>query len=270
MRDAKATLKLLTPPIIWEAARRIARPERSPLPLFEGPLSSWASATENASNWDDPEIVQCFLTAALKVRDGRATFERDGIPYDQIIYSPAILAFLLLAISRHQALHVVDIGGALGSNYLQNVKLIRHSAATSINWHVVERPALVKIGVENFQTAELSFFDNVSDAMLKDAVVLFSGSLQYLDEPLALLAELTEQTDIIGLDRVVVSPSAEHATFVMHPNFPPFPRVSFPTWCFSRDALVKWFGERGFALVEHFTQNPQSNFDVCGMLFART
>ena len=57
--------------------------------------------------------------------------------------------------------------------------------------------------------------------------------------------------------------------FVMHPDYPPFLRVSFPTWCFSRDAPVHWFDERGFVLVEHFTQNLQQLFDVCGMLFAR-
>lgn len=99
MRNARVALQLLTPPIVWRLARRLQRRAQ-----LEGPFASWDAASERATGWDSPAIIEQALAAAVKVRDGAAAFERDSRAYDRIIYSPTILAALLLAAARYRQL----------------------------------------------------------------------------------------------------------------------------------------------------------------------
>jgi putative methyltransferase (TIGR04325 family) len=268
MVDAKTILRELTPPILWRSARRFLGPATTHR-AFEGPFPSWADAVAGADSWDSPIILERTLAAALQVRDGAAAFEQDGIPHDTISYSPTILAFLLLAKARYSRLEVIDFGGGLGSNYFQNLRLLRSLSNTPRRWNIVERNDMTKLGAEHFQTDELRFGASLATALHAGAVLLFSGSLQYVAKPFDLLKEAISSTDIIALDRVIVSPIATDAVFIQHPNPLTYGRATYPVWCFSKDALIDWFVARGFVLVDHFTHDPRRHFDICGMLFQR-
>jgi putative methyltransferase (TIGR04325 family) len=269
MLNAKETARILTPPIIWQFVRAILRSASYRYRTFEGPFSSWNAAVSHADGWDAPEITERTLKAALLVRDGTAAFERDSIAYDRIAYSPTILAFLFLTVARSGNLNIIDFGGGLGANYFQHIKLIQHlSNLLAVRWNVVERETFAKIGAEQFQTSELRFRSNMPSPA-QSAALLFSGSLQYLPEPFALLGGAVSGINIVALDRVLTSPLTQHAIYVQHPDPRTFGPATYPVWCFSRDGLIKWFSERGFFLVEHFTDDPARHFDHCGMLFVR-
>jgi putative methyltransferase (TIGR04325 family) len=259
----RVALQLLTPPIVWGLRRRLSR---GPL---EGPFASWEAASKHATGWDSPGIVEQALAAALKVRNGAAAFERDSVARESIIYSPTILAALLLAADRHRALDVIDFGGGLGSNYFQNLRLIRALAGAPTSWNVVELAPLARIGVEQFQTEQLRFHDDLGAVRLAHPVLLFTGSLQYVADAFALLERALGITDIVALDRVLVWDEAEHAVFVQRLDPRRFDRVTLPTWCFAKDALIAWFEARGFRLVEHFAGRARQRFENCGMLFVR-
>lgn len=224
-----------------------------------------------SGGWESSTITDSFLASALKVRDGVAEFEQDRNVGGKIIYSPTILAFLVLALARQKdVLSIIDFGGALGSNYFQNRKILRQMSVTSIHWNVVERPVFAKLGREHFQTAELNFYESLRDVLSKVTPVpdglLFSGSLQCIASPLSVLGQVIDAgVKIIAIDRLLVSPEHEHAVFIQHVP----PKISFPVTCFSRDALIAWFIAKGFTLVEHFTQVPDAHFDICGMIFVR-
>lgn len=264
MRYMRRAVRLATPPIVWWLTRRLRA--RDPL---EGPFASWDAASQRATGWDSPAIIEQALAAALKVKTGAAVFERDSRPYDRIIYSPTILAALLLAVARYRKLSVIDFGGALGSNYYQNIKLLRALPTIPISWNVIERPALAKLGAAQFQTPELQFHAELAAVKLEDAVLLFTGSLQYVADAFGFLDEAIRGIDIVALDRVLVSSKAEHAIFVQHLDPKRFGRVTLPTWCFSMDGLIGWFAERGFVLVELFAVNPRARRQNCGLLFMR-
>jgi putative methyltransferase (TIGR04325 family) len=265
MPSARRALRLLTPPVVWWLADRL-RGGQAP---FDGPFPTWDTASQAATGWDSPAIVEQAVSAALQVIEGKAAFERDSRPYDRIIYSPTILAALLLAIERYRRLNVIDFGGALGSNYYQNIKLLRAAPRTPVAWNVIERPALAKIGRDRFQTAELRFHDDLADLEIEDAALLFTGSLQYVADAFGLLEQVVASLDIVALDNVLVWPQAEHAVFVQHLDRTRFGQVSLPTWCFAKDRLAEWFTSHGFTLVELFRPRPRPRFENCGMLFAR-
>lgn len=260
----RVALQLLTPPIVWRLRRRLSR---GPL---EGPLADWEAVTRRASGWDSPGVVEQALAAALKVRDGAAAFERDSVARDRIIYSPAILAALLLAADRYRAFNVIDVGGGLGSNYFQNRRLISALSGVPASWNVVERAPLARIGAEQFQTDQLQFHDELGAVRVEHPVLLFTGSLQYVADAFALLDQAIGLADIIALDRVLVWDEPEHAVFVQRLDPRRFDDVTLPTWCFAKGRLVEWFSAHGFQLVEHFAGGPPQRFENCGMLFVRS
>lgn len=274
---AKDVIRSLTPPIIWRIASRLKhRSKDLPPGGFEGPFSSWDEAVSRSDGWDLPLITEKMFAAALKVRDGLVAFEQDGLPRQSIIYSNTILAFLVLALSRNKrGIDIVDFGGGLGSNYVQNRKVLRHMTATPIRWNVVERPVFAKLGLEHFQSDELFFYSTLLDVQSRPAplpeAILFSGSIQYIASPFALLDEVIKaDIHIIALDRVLVAPRSDSAPFVQHPDPRVYYQATYPVWCFSRDKLILWFRDRGFELVEHFTSDRDANFDHCGMIFVRS
>src|SRR5262249_10376141 len=274
----KGAARAVTPPILWASAHRLksylkeARLSRHG--DFEGPISSWEEAVVLSDGWDSPAITTKALSAALKVRDGLAEFEQDTIVYDKIMYSPTILAFLFLALAqRKDRLTIIDLGGSLGSNYFQHRKLFKQITHTAIAWNIIDRPHIVKLGNEHFQNSELKFFPSLEAVRARVAArpeaFLFSGSLQYFSEPLSALNDVvTAGAKIIAFDRVLVSPQADHAIYIQHCDPEQYYAATYPVWCFSRDALIGHVTARGFKLVEHFTPQPNTHFDHCGMLFA--
>src|SRR4051794_16587839 len=122
---AKEAIRLVTPPVLWQAAGRLRPARPSPTRTLQGPFPSWAEAEAHSEGWDQPNITEKMLDAALRVLDGLAPMERDGVIRDRIIYSQTILAFLILALSRGDE-SIVDFGGGLGSNYFQNARLLRN------------------------------------------------------------------------------------------------------------------------------------------------
>jgi putative methyltransferase (TIGR04325 family) len=276
IRISRDVLRSLTPQIIWRMARRLKSHLVGPnASTFEGPFSSWEAAASRSDGWDSPVITAKTFDAALKVKAGLIEFEQDGVARERIIYSETILAFLLLVLARHKdVVNIIDFGGGLGCGYFQNRKILRQLAGTSIRWNIVERPVLAKLGAEHFQSAELNFYSTLEDVFseitpIPDAV-LFSGSLQYVAEPLLVLDQAVNAgISIIALDRLLVWPRNKDAVFIQHPNPHTHYEATYPVRCFSRDALVAQFVARGFMLLERFSRVPDGPFDHCGLIFVR-
>lgn len=281
MNWGKETVKLFIPPIMLELRRRLrpAPPAPAGPPLhrgmFQGPISSWEKAVASSDGWETSSLTDKTLEMALKVRDGLIEFEQDTVPRKKIVYSAPILAFIALVLSRHEnKLDIVDFGGSLGTNYFQNRKVLRRLEKTQLTWNIVERPGLAELGSKHFAGPELMFYPSIEAAMKgnppgRDSF-LFSGSLQYLDDPLALLDKVVGLgAKIIAFDRLLVSPSENHEAYIQHLDPKIYYQTTFPVWCFSRERFIKHLTSKGFELVEHFTPNPDVHFDFCGMLFVR-
>jgi putative methyltransferase (TIGR04325 family) len=283
MEKIKKIARLLSPPILWQLGSLFKSylnslhcgSGRSALcnPGFHGPFSTWEEAEALSNGWDSDIITKKKFQAAIKVRDGLSEFEQDSIMYDKIIYSETILAFLILHMSRHKnKISIIDFGGGLGTNYFQNRKILGGLYNTSVSWNIVELPLLSELGREHFANSQLTFFSDIGDAIraVRDVAdsVLFSGSLQYIPEPFALLDQVIDRGGkLLAFDRLVVSPTENHAVFVHVPHPEYYYPATYPSWCFSKELFIRNLAARGFQLVEHFTRHPDRHFDICGMIF---
>lgn len=276
--SVKSVLRNVTPPVLWGLASRL---KRHPMPkqwvqsAFAGPYPSWLEAEAASDGWASPMVLEKTLGASLSLRDGKIEFQQDTMIFPKIIYSPLILALLALSLQRdRERLFIFDIGGSLGTNFFQNRKLLDALGGVSVSWNVVEIPPTVEIGRKHFATPSLNFFDSINDARGAmpgvPQAVLFSGSLQYVRDYLNIVDQAIDTgAPFIAMDRLLTSPTVEHAIYIQQPSPEFYYAATYPVHCFSLSCFLREMKQKRLHLIEHFTQNPGTYFDHCGMLFER-
>jgi len=265
----RQAIKLCVPPIVLLLLRRMKRPA----PQFIGPFSSWLAAPVESRGWEEQNLLARTLKLALAVRDGDVAYQYDGFAFEQIVYSETVLAFLALGAQLNaSAIDVLDVGGSLGTNFEQNRKLLRpYIDAGKCRWTVLEVPETARLGAAHLATESLRFVGDIGDVAGPTPCVLFSGSLQYLEQPLAIIDRLIAMgAALIAFDRVFVGEGPAHRVFVHQPPQDTYPGVAWRVWHFSRRCLVAEMAERGFELVETFRGDGAADgIASCGMIFRR-
>jgi len=113
------------PPVLARWLRRV----RGMGVSFEGDFATWEEARAHCTGYDSEAIFTAVLAATLKVKHGKAAFERDSVTFEQVEYAWPVLSGLMWAAARNGGkLNVLDFGGALGSAYFQNKKFLKSLA----------------------------------------------------------------------------------------------------------------------------------------------
>lgn len=162
---------------------------QTPMPrhevIFTGPHASWAEAAALCDEgYASPQIVEQVRCAALRVKEGKAAYERDSITFDVLEHPwPVLSAIYRAARLKGRPVRVLDFGGALGSTYFQTRSML--GAEWVAQWCVVEQPAFVRAGREDFEDGTLRFAAEGHDCFEGQCadVLLLSGVLQFLDDP---------------------------------------------------------------------------------------
>jgi hypothetical protein len=129
---------------------------------FKGPHASWAEARKHVTGYDDNRILEKVRASTLKVQEGTAVAERDGVVLSQVDYYWATTAALMFSAARaNGVLSVLDFGGSLGSSYFQNRKFLARLA--EVRWGVVEQPNFVACGRRDIHQPGLSFHERIDE-----------------------------------------------------------------------------------------------------------
>ncbi|MGO7040437.1 TIGR04325 family methyltransferase [Rhizobium acaciae] len=228
---------------------------------FDGPHNDWRSAMAASEGYDAPAILAKALDATRAVVQGRASYERDTVIFTERSYSHPLLAWLLYVASRSNlSLKVVDFGGALGSSYFQHRSGLAHLA--ELKWCVVEQPHFVSAGRTEFEDERLSFSDSLDEAIdrVKPNVVLLSGVLQYLENPLEYLEGLLSTgVKFILIDRTPAQFDVAAAPFVQHvPAW--IYSASYPVWFLNGHEMQASFAKHDYEVVDRF--QPAGTFGL--------
>jgi len=205
---------------------------------LRGDFSTWAEARRHATGADGAAQLARVRAATREVVAGRAAWERDGVAFAE----PAVHLPLLAALRQAAgagSLGVVDFGGGLGSTWRQHRPAL--AGVPISHWAVVELPALVALGREEFAEGPLSFHATIADALgtQPPQVILFSSVLNYLERPAELLVEAVTRgfPDVI-LDRVPVLPASARDRLAVQHTPPALGGGSHPCWLFSPTKLA--------------------------------
>lgn len=249
----KRVVLRLTPPIVADIYRRL----RGSGIQFHGAYSSWNEAQQRAEGYDAEAVLQRVRQTTIAVVKGEAVCERDGVLFHQAQYPLAVIAVLLRAATENgNRLTVLDFGGALGSTYYQCRDFLQQ--LKPLRWCIVEQPGFVACGRQQFQNEIIHFYSNVPECLAQERpqVVLLSGVLQYLADPVQVLDELSRGgAKYIVIDRTPVAVNGEQAIIVQ--TIPEtIIRSSYPAWLFNEQVLKRPLRERYEEIAAFDTVDP--------------
>ena len=210
----KTILKGVTPPILWQIARKLRHRKVAEGLYWTGDYPDWQTAVAASSGYDQDAIFVKVRDAARAVRDGRALWERDSVLFYHEEYNVLLLAALMSVAAWNKGrLRVLDFGGALGSSYMQHRPF--WGQLEEIRWNIVEQPHVAACGREEFEDVTLRFWPSLEECLAATAVdvVLFSSVLQYLENPYGLLEQtLSSSPAGLFIDRTFFAPQGEKIT----------------------------------------------------------
>lgn len=223
---------------------------------YVGDYASWQEAVDHSTGYDSDLILDKVSTALLKVKSGEAVYERDSVLFDRIEYPFPVLAGLLhMAAANDGKLTVLDFGGSLGSTYFQCRDFL--SVLPELKWCIVEQPIFVQRGRELFESDQLRFFFSMQECIEKEMpnVVLFSGVLQYIQNPFELLkTAMDTEAQYIIIDRTPFSDEDQDRLCVQHVP-PKIYDAKLPCWIFSLGQFTETLSSK-FDLIADFASDP--------------
>ena len=240
----KSFIKQITPPAVLNTYRRM----KGGGVRFKGSFSTWQEALQYADGYQEEHILEKVREATSIVIQGNAACERDSVLFDRAQYPfPLIATLLRAAMENSGRLTVLDFGGALGSSYYQCRDYIE--CISPLRWCIVEQVKYTEVGKRKFQNDTIRFYDSVEQCSAEQSpqVVLFSGVLQYLNNPFSIL----KSVDRIGVDYIVIdrTPFTISGKQVITVQVVPdnLVRSSYPAWLFNeqeiRDVLANNYEE---------------------------
>lgn len=245
------------------------------LSTFQDGFPSFAEAAAAAAGYEGEEIAKRAERAARAVISGDAAFERDGVTFNDPDPRWPVVAGLLLGRVESHPLRVLDVGGGLGSSYWQNRGVLEAGlAGKSLEWTVVEQPSMLE-RAKALPPHGVRYVERVADADTEEVdCVLFSSSLQYLQDPDGALAEASKTSArVLVIDRTPMSlVDADLPCVQITPKH--IYSASYPVWVFSQsriDLLLNdWSIVARFPGIEPDMKTTSGiPFSWCGLIAVR-
>lgn len=202
---------------------------------IRGDFSSWQDVCRLAgAGYLDPRIAAHLLPSYT------ALFERlrrnPDLATDRTLRLLGAALVALRGIGDREA-HILDFGGALGGHYFQIRPLL--PASIKVRWTVCETEPMCETGSKHFANDELSFVSSLAAVNGSAALVLASGTLQYVERPYETFRALARRAPFVLVDRLPLT-IGDRDRLTIH-TVPPWQlRVIYPTWFLSAD---RWQGE---------------------------
>lgn len=263
MSDLRRLAKVVLPPIVQHHLRGWMGPLR-----WTGHHPDWATAARRCRGYDDQGILDQVEAAVRQVLAGRARYERDGVLFHDGEQRWPVLAAAGLARARCGHLRTLDVGGSLGTVWLQHRAWLHRMGA---DWRIVEQPAFVARGRALFAGLALTFHDSIAAACADGppALAVLEGVLPYVEDPAGLLAAVVAQRPaVILIDHTVVQ-DADHDRIAIQRVVHAIHPASYPCRIFSRAAIPRLVGP-AYELVGDITNDYRPPGVIfAGWVFAR-
>jgi len=262
-------LKLFIPPVFLDFTRRF----RLDTIYFSKRYYDWEVAESRASGYESKDILDKNLNAALKVRSGQFSFERDSVLFQEPQYVYPLVCGLIIAQQlEKQNLIVLDYGGSLGSLYFQHSNIINR--IENLSWNILEQPHFVSTGKEHLEDKRLKFFDNIEEFHCKNKInlLVLSSVLQYLQDPYEVLNNLMKlKPDVIVIDRTsfLKNSTREHLRIQNNPTN--ICKSSYPCWFLLREKLEDKITSFGYEIESRHDSADDLSYEYewGGVIFRR-
>ncbi len=206
---------------------------------WSGDFDSWSKAQSQCSGYDSSLILDTVLKSVLKVKNGEAAFERDGVTFDTFQFSESVRDVLVETIGKlNHPIVIADFGGSLGSLYFQYKRFIEDSIKS---WNVIEQVHFVNAGQENLQDDVLKFYMDFESLRKDDQpdLLILSSVLCYMEDPYSLIEKFKSwNVRYIMIDRTAfIDGVQERITIQQVPK--EIYKASYPAWFLNEQKFLK-------------------------------
>lgn len=249
MSRVRRTLKGLLPPVAATLMRSLGQRIR-----WSGDYRSWEAAAAASGGYAAEPILAQVEAATRRVLAGQAAWERDGVCQAEPGFRwPLATALLRAAADRGGRLAVLDLGGALGSTWLQHRALLD---GLDLRWTVVEQPSFVLRGRALHQDGEqhrfLRFESDLEQALAAAPhdLALLASVAQYLPDPRAALERIAAaEVPWLVLDRTACTAGDRDRITVQHVPASIY-RASYPCRFLAAGPFLAWMASRWDLVAE--------------------
>lgn len=241
-----------------------------------GNFSSWEEALASTGGYSSKEIIEKVYNSTKEVVSGRAKYERDSVLFFEEEFDDDLIDIIKKIIltksskNKTKKVTVLDFGGALGSTYFKNKKLL--SKIKSLNWCVVEQKEFAELGKKHFEDKTLKFYSSLDSFFEKNPsidLVLFSSVLQYLENPFDIVNKVIQKKPLVIVVLRTPFTQGDLRICVQKVN-PKIYFASYPCYIFNEKSFIRAFGKK-YILVNSVVNDDYSskNFLFKSFVFRR-
>lgn len=240
---------------------------------FIGPYSCWKDASDNSTGYGSNKILSQVFKSSIRVKNGEAEYERDGINFYEQDYNWELLT-TIVSLQKSKGLNekviIYDFGGSLGSTYFRNKKYFEFVCLNFI-WIIIEQESYYELGKRYFENANLKFYhslDQVKNNFSADLIILGSV-IQFVENPIKLIETLTSLcAHYIYIDRLFYSTEISKPEIFIQKVPESINAGSYPCWIFPPFYFEKLFKDLGYSCVSKFTCSDKlDNMTSNGFIF---
>lgn len=158
--------------------------------VYSGPYTTWSEAVKDSTGYDSKIIIDMVSKSTLEVLNGIKAYERDGTSFDNKPEKNMLLE--QLAKTNIYGKVIVDMGGGLGSNYINYLNFFRDNNCI---YYVVEQENFKEVGnkIAKEYNLNLNFRKELSEIDENINIVICSSFLQYIENWRRIVAEIKEK-----------------------------------------------------------------------------
>jgi putative methyltransferase (TIGR04325 family) len=234
-RELKILIREVTPPVVLRLLRPF-RERRSPRYGYFGDYPTFDAAVADCTTdgYSNDQIVARVSEQTEEVKD-RFSGQATSVLLDGRIMQNLAATLLAISSGARATLSVLDFGGGLGIHHYQMSPFL--AVQSKLSWLVCETEVMVREGNRRGRSPGLQFVSSLDEAHGPFDLVLASGAIQYLPDPLETLARLAQLSDHLLLNRLPLVPS-DRDRLTVHKVDPAIYPAVIPTWFLSER---RWF-----------------------------
>ena len=237
MLKIKTLIRLLTPPIVWNALRQMRH--RHSNKTFEGVYNRLCEI--HGTSYNSSETLEGIFSATEEAYEQYKSLLRAPLVRPGTV--PSLLPLLISLIKiQKETVSVLDFGGGMGISYIDCLQSI---GPDGLEFHIVDLEDVQEKGKQIFEKKyNVRFYSDIALIGRID-VVHIGGSLQYIDNYRSLMKRLIElEPGFIFFTNTPMGKAPTYATAQVNMK-----GLRIPCWIFQLDEIVELMGKSGYRLV---------------------
>lgn len=191
----------------------------------------------NLQTYDNLKLINYIFKRAVKARKGNL-YEQDSIIFTNPRPNKFFIDFLLndyiKQIKFNKKIKILDYGGSFGNTFFSLEKYLN----LKFDWYVYDQQKKVQLAKKTkiFKPVKFLYKNQIKKNYFYD-IILFSTSLQYMEDPMLVLKELKKSSKIILINNLTFNNSKKDYLRIERPD-PTIYSYTYPCWFLSKSKFL--------------------------------